>query len=165
MCVCGYNYAQLSTYNAHWFACTCTCSFAVRFQKELQQWRVAPGVLSYVFCAVLGSPEGATARLMFIGECLVNPVTPNVWWLIYPPLSTDFSRNWGWIKRESHGSRRSESHGIGSANDDQLPPKTLSKHTPTLWIYQLAVESPHCQYVNHGKSSTRNKWAIVHIAI
>lgn len=40
-----------------------TCSFAVRFQKELQQWRVAPGVLSYVFCAVLGSPEGASARL------------------------------------------------------------------------------------------------------
>ena len=49
--------------HAHWFAYTCTCSFAVRFQKELQQWRVAPGVLSYVFCAVLGSPEGATARL------------------------------------------------------------------------------------------------------
>ena len=78
MCVCDYNYAQLSAYNAHWFACTCTCSFAVRFQKEFQQWRVAPGVLSYVFCAALGSPEGATARLMFIGECLVNPVTPNV---------------------------------------------------------------------------------------
>ena len=55
--------------------------------------------------------------------------------------------------------------GLDQQRMINCPRKTLSKHTPTLWIYQLAVESPHCQYVNHGKSSTRNKWAIVHIAI
>ena len=72
-CICMFIYIHMCVYiiiifcsdaHAHSFAyIICICSCAVRLFRKTpirsSNKSVAPGVLSYVFCAALGSPEGA----------------------------------------------------------------------------------------------------------